>query len=178
MADLSAMIAQLRDRNEPVPRPARLPTEAEVKAIESMTGILFPQDFRRYLLEASDVVFGVREPVTITRPNSPRHFPEVLADARKWGVPEDLIPLCHDNADYYCVAPSGEVVFWSHDGVSDERWPDIATWIEEVWIGEYESFDRVPPARIQASRGAGSGSGGRRGPWVSAVSTTAAYVGP
>ena len=109
--------------------------------MELKTGLSFPPDFRRYLLEASDVVFGVMEPVTITRPTSHTHFPEVLADARKWGVPDNLIPLCYDNADFYCVDPSGQVVFWSHDGASDESWADIATWIEEVWIGEYESYD-------------------------------------
>jgi hypothetical protein len=31
---------------------------------------------------------------------------------------------------------AGEVVFWSHEGATDERWPDLATWIREVWIAE------------------------------------------
>lgn len=141
MADLDAMIAELRSLNEPVPKPARLPTEAEVRAIEAETGVSFPPDFRRYLLEASDVVFGVMEPVSITSPTSHTFFPSVLASARNWGVPDDLIPLCDDNADFYCVAPSGEVVFWSHNGTTDQRWQDIATWIDEVWIGEFEDYE-------------------------------------
>lgn len=141
MSDLDAVIRELRELNEPVPKPMRLPTEAEVREIESKTDLSFPPDFRRYLLEASDVVFGVKEPVTITSPNSHTHFLKILADARKWGVPDDLIPLCYDNADFYCVDPSGEVVFWSHDGQPEERWADIATWIEEVWIGEFYDYD-------------------------------------
>lgn len=31
---------------------------------------------------------------------------------------------------------TGRVSYWSHDGATDESWPDLATWIEEVWIGE------------------------------------------
>ncbi len=136
MADMDTIIPQLRARNEPVPNPMRLPSEEEVRAIEASANISFPPDFRRYLLEASDVVFDALEPVTVTRPEAHTHFANVLASAREWGVPADLIPICEDNADFYCVARSGEVVFWSHNGPSDERWPSIASWIEEVWIGE------------------------------------------
>lgn len=136
MADLDAMISQLRGLNEPVPKPMRLPSEEEVRAIEASTSISFPPDFRRYLLEASDVVFDALEPVTVTLPDAHTHFPNVLASARQWGVPTDLIPICEDNADFYCIAQSGEVVFWSHNGPTDERWSSVASWIEEVWIGE------------------------------------------
>ena len=136
MANLDTMIARLRELNEPVPRPLRLPTEAEVRAMEAETGVTFPPDFVRYLLEASDVVFDVKEPVTITRPKSHTHFPRVLESGKATGLPKELIPICCDNGDFFAVAPSGEVVFWSHNGWPEERWTDIATWIEEVWIGE------------------------------------------
>ena len=136
MADLDVMIAQLRELNQPVPKPMRLPTAQEVDAIAATSGLSFPPEFRRYLLEASDVVFGALEPVTVTNLGDPTHFPEVLADARRWGVPADLIPICEDNSDFYCITPSGAIVFWSHNGTTDERWPCIAAWIEEVWIGE------------------------------------------
>ena len=114
----------------------RLPSAQEVDEIEAAAGLSFPHDFRHYLLEASDVCFGVFEPVTVADPKSHTHFMAVLAEARAIGVPAELIPICGDNGDFYCVAPSGEVVFWSHEWVSDERWPSIASWIEEVWIGE------------------------------------------
>ena len=57
-------------------------------------------------------------------------------EAWEIGVPEDLIPICQDNGDYYGMNKKGQVVFWSHDGATDEKWKDLATWIEEVWIGE------------------------------------------
>ena len=37
-----------------------------------------------------------------------------------------------------CVikAADGRVVFWSHDtrGPNGEAWPDLAAWIEQVWM--------------------------------------------
>ena len=60
----------------------------------------------------------------------------VVADARISGVPDERFPVCEDNGDDVCVAPSGEVVFWSRNGVTDERWADLAAWIMDVRIGE------------------------------------------
>lgn len=87
---------------------------------------------RRYLLEVNDVVVGVLKPVTIGGGHT--DFEEVLRSARQWGVPDKLTPMCEDDGDYYCIAPSGEVVFWSHNGPTDETWPDLAAWISDVWI--------------------------------------------
>ena len=56
--NLTQVLAELRDLNEPVPKPLRLPTETEVNQAESALGIKFPEDYRRYLLEAGDVVFA------------------------------------------------------------------------------------------------------------------------
>jgi len=28
------------------------------------------------------------------------------------------------------------VVYWDHNGSSDETWPDLAHWINEVWLEE------------------------------------------
>src|SRR5437763_993007 len=45
-------IAALRERNEEVPKPMRLPAAAEVDAAEKELGVTFHPDYRRYLLEA------------------------------------------------------------------------------------------------------------------------------
>jgi hypothetical protein len=50
------------------------------------------------------------------------------------GVPPELLTICEDNGDYYCMAADGEISFWSHGVVSYERWANLATWIKEVWI--------------------------------------------
>ncbi len=135
--DLSSAFRELRKRNMTVPKPPRLPSENEVDSVEVSLGVRFHPDFRRYLLEASDVVFGIFEPVTITQPGAHTDLLEVAKDAWEgYGVPRDLLPICEDNADFYCMNECGEVVFWSHDGWSSETWLNLADWIERVWIAE------------------------------------------
>jgi hypothetical protein len=134
--NLTEAIAKLRELNEPVPKPMSLPSEMKVQGGEEDLERKFHPDFRRYLLEASDVVYGTKEPVTVTDPHFPTDLFTVCEEAWEAGVPKDMIPVCEDNGDYYCMNKKGQVVFWSHDGATDEKWKDLATWIEEVWIGE------------------------------------------
>jgi hypothetical protein len=116
--NLDQAIAELRRRNEPVPKPTRLPTVAEVDEAERQLGKRFHPEFRRYLLEASDVNYGTKEPVTLSEPGSHTSLHSVLESARVTGVPRELVPICEDNGDFYCANDSGEVLFWSHNGFS------------------------------------------------------------
>ena len=135
--DLSSAFLELRNRNGTVPNPLRLPSETEVDNVEKALGVRFHRDFRRYLLEVSDVVFGMFEPVTITQPGAHTDLLEVVKAAWEgYGVPRDRVPICEDNADFYCMNEGGQVVFWSHNGWSSETWPSLADWIERVWIAE------------------------------------------
>lgn len=133
---LSEVIAELRRRSERVPKPPRLPTPAEITSVEATIGVSLPDDYRRFLLEASDVVLGTLEPATVTEPSSHTYLPSVVASARAFGVPRELLPICEDNANFFCLDSAGVVRFWSHDAAADESWPTIANWIEEVWLGE------------------------------------------
>ena len=133
---LDQAITELRRRNQKVPLPLRLPSQKEVEETQLSLGVRFHPDFVHYLLHASDVVYGTKEPVTITRPTAHTHLESVARDAWSIGLTKDLIPICEDNGDYFCMEPSGRIVYWSHDGVTDESWPDLATWIAEVWLGK------------------------------------------
>jgi len=133
--NLDHVIHELRELNEPVPKPMRLPTPDEVARAQQQLGVIFHPDYRKYLLEASDIVYGTLEPCTVTPDGGHTDLIAVARDA--WGtvgVPQDLIPICEDNGDYYCMDTSGQIVFWSHNGSTDEKWPDLATWIKQVWI--------------------------------------------
>ena len=135
--NLPDVIAELRELNEPVPKPLRLPTADEVRAAEDQLAVKFPDDYRRYLLEASDVVYGSREPAVVI-PDA-GHLSLVAMAETAWDemdVPRELLPFCEDNGDYYCLNNKGGVEYWSHDGATDEKWKDLATWIKEVWIDE------------------------------------------
>lgn len=133
--DLDEVFRALRARHEPVPRPHIPPTAAEVDEAERRLSLAFHPDFRRDLLEASDVNLGVIEPVTLTEPGSNTNLFKIAENAwDRYGVPCDLLPICEFNADFYCMNPAGEVVFWSHNGWSSESWSDLATWIAQVWL--------------------------------------------
>lgn len=133
---LDRVFAELRIRAEQVPIPPRLPTSEELANVERQIGLSFSPDYRRFLLESSDIVLGTLEPATVTNAACHTYLPKVVASAREYGVPQHLLPICEDNADFYCLAPSGEVQFWSHDGVVEERWPSLAAWLTQVWLGE------------------------------------------
>ena len=161
MADMAISlddaIRRLRELNEPVPKPMRLPAATAVAAAERELGVTFHPDYLKFLLEASDVVYGALEPATIGRKRAHTDLVRMAHDA--WTLmelPRELLPICEDNGDYYCMNERGEVVYWSHDGseqqassllrrgadglgpsaATDERWPNLATWIQQVWIEE------------------------------------------
>jgi hypothetical protein len=133
--DLTTAIAELRKRNEVPPRPQRLPTTAEVAFAEQALRTEFPPDYRRFLLEASDVMFGIHEPSVVTPDAGYLSLERTAHEGWRRGVPRDWLPFCEDNADFYCLV-GGMVRFWSHDGVTDESWADLASWIGDVWIDE------------------------------------------
>jgi hypothetical protein len=135
--NIDQAIRKLRELNEPVPKPMRLPSEGEITHAEKQLGLTFHPDYRKYLFQASDVVYGTKEPCTITPGGGHTDLIDVTQAARvEMGLPRNIVPICEDNGDYFCMNEAGEVVFWSHNGVTDEKWPDLATWIEIVWIEE------------------------------------------
>ena len=133
--EISDVIKELRELNELVPKPFRLPSKNEITEAENSLGIKFSEDYKRYLLEASDVVYGTKEPAVVTPNSGYLNLVQVANSAwSEMEVPKDLLPICEDNGDYYCLNEKGEVVFWSHNGAADEKWDSLADWIKEVWI--------------------------------------------
>ncbi len=120
------VIETLRRLNEPVPRPARLPTEVEVAAAEQRLGVRFPPDYRYFLLHGSDFVYGVLEPAQVTPDAGHTDLIDVATRAWKVGVPREFLPFCEDNGDYYCFAPDGRIGLLSHDGLRGGSWGNQA----------------------------------------------------
>ena len=133
---LHTIIAQLRNFNEPVPKPARLPTEAEVANTEQRLNFQFSKDYRYFLLHASDVAYGSIEPAMITPESGHLNLVDVACTAWENGVPKELLPFCETNGDYYCIKPDGLVVYWSHGRETEDSWTDLSQWIQQVWLGE------------------------------------------
>ncbi|SDL63218.1 SMI1/KNR4 family protein [Pseudomonas indica] len=133
---MEEVIEQLRELNEPVPVPLELPDDDLLVEIEEQLLINLPFELREFLLKVSDVVYGRLEPVTVTDPQSHTYLPEIAATAWDLGVPRDLVPICEDRGDYYCVDQEGEVVLWSGDEaeLTDERWDSVWHWARDVWL--------------------------------------------
>jgi hypothetical protein len=115
--------------------PFRAPTDAEIKAAEQRLGVRFHFDYHAFLRGGSDVGDSILEPAVILPGASHLDIFEI-ADAawRLMGLPRDLLPFVENNSDYFCLTPTGEVVYWSHNGATNERWPNIATWRQQVCI--------------------------------------------
>jgi len=129
------VIEQLRSLNEEVPIPLRLPTESEIESVENKLGFQFHPDYKKYLLEASDIVYGVLEPATISAESGHTYLVAMAKEAWKIGVPRDVLPIVEDNGDYYCLDRDGHILFWTYNGFTNEIWENLANWIQEVWIG-------------------------------------------
>nr|WP_246745514.1 MULTISPECIES: SMI1/KNR4 family protein [Pseudomonas] len=113
-----------------------LPDEDQLVEIEEQLFINIPFVFKEFLLTVSDVVYGSLEPVTVTDPHSHTYLPDVASNAWDAGVPRDLIPLCQDGDNYYCVEEDGTVVLWDaeEEGVGEDSWESVWHWARDVWL--------------------------------------------
>ncbi len=131
---LDQAIVELRKRNQKVPIPLRLPTRKEVEDCERRLGVRFPQDLVHYLLNASDIIYGTKEPVTITRSTAHTHLETVANDA--WdtsGLPKNLTPICEDKETTIASSSPGESCI-GRMVVNQMR-------IGPTWNSDYEGVD-------------------------------------
>ncbi|UQY36898.1 SMI1/KNR4 family protein [Pseudomonas fulva] len=135
---MEEVIEQLRELNEPVPVPLELPDEELLVEIEEQILINLPFELREFLLKVSDVVYGRLEPVTVTDPQSHTYLPEVASVAWSLGVPRELVPICEDQGNYYCVEQDGTVLLWDgeEEDLTDDSWDSVWHWVREVWLEE------------------------------------------
>ena len=115
--------------------PFRPPTDAEIAEAEAELGLKFHRDYRAFLKGGGDVANACFEPAVILEGSGNLDLFEIAETA--WNdldVPRDWLPFVEDNGDYYCINPRGEVVFWSHNGGSEERWRSMADWYEKVCV--------------------------------------------
>ncbi|MEX6500679.1 SMI1/KNR4 family protein [Pseudomonas zhanjiangensis] len=134
---MEEVIEQLRELNEPVPVPLELPDEETLVEIQEQILIHLPFALREFLLQVSDVVYGRLEPVTAADPQSHTYLPEVAALAWSLGMPRELVPLCEDHGNYYCVEEDGTVLLWEADTGEineDESWESVWHWARDVWL--------------------------------------------
>ena len=138
--NLDDAFKELRKRNQRVPKPLRLPTEAEVAHAEYDLEIKFHPDYRRFQLEVSDVVYGVLEP-SLVLPNLMPYLDLRVTARDGWdmGVPKDSLSFCTDNGNFYFIDALGVVRYWDHDSQGESgRRASLSEWIIDDWLFDYE----------------------------------------
>lgn len=114
--------------------PLELPSEDDIVEIEEEILLPIPYEVKQFLLNVSDLVIGSIEPVTISDPQAHTHLPEVTAEAWSIGISREVMPICQNGDDYYCVDQTGEVQLWHADELSEQVWEDIWEWALDVWL--------------------------------------------
>lgn len=140
---LDEVIAKLRELSERHAKSPRLPTVAEIEAVETRLGTKFHPDYVRYLLEAGDLAFDWLEPATIAEDSGRTSIFRMAGQAWADGMPRDLVPIAKDDAEYYGIDARGGMHRWSCGGSMNEQWPDLATWVEEVRFGKQPMDDQM-----------------------------------
>jgi len=121
-----------------------LPDDEVFAWYENELNIKIPADLRTALKEIGNIFYGYFSIIALSKSRSYyKDLLQVMQHAHAYGVDESWIPICEDNSDFYCLTPSGEVRFFSHNGYSDEKWESLARWIKEVWIDESQDDDEM-----------------------------------
>ena len=104
-------------------------TDVELGEAQRILGFEFPLEYIEFVKSGYDLGDAPIEALEILNPPSYVNIFETLKNAREYyDLPVELLPICEDNSDYYCLNATGEVVFWSHNGVTYEKWENIAEW--------------------------------------------------
>ena len=137
------ILEKLKSLNQPVPLPPQLPTEADVMAAEEKLGVKFPPSYVKYQLEYSDINVGHLEMYSLFEDDDRLNLINNVNNARKYHrLDEHLLPFVEEqDGDYFCFnlesnGPEYEVVYWSHNGTTDEKWDNFLDWVERRWMGE------------------------------------------
>jgi hypothetical protein len=112
-----------------------LPDDALIAQYEKDIGFSFSSDYRKLLKEVGNIYYGTIELLSVTADKKLYgELSTAINDAISIGVPESWLPICEDNGSYYCLDQQGCVRYWTGDGSNEEQWPDLASWVKDVWI--------------------------------------------
>lgn len=137
---LEYAISELRKRDEEVPVHAKLPVLEDVEKIAQeqklKIGTDIPSDYVNYLLTASDVTFGLLEPVQILDEGSKYNYlPELIKEMEEFGIADKGIPICNDNDNIYYMSKDEKVHLYSSELKEEiDQWDNLADWILNEWI--------------------------------------------
>ncbi|GCE80714.1 SMI1/KNR4 family protein [Komagataeibacter oboediens] len=135
-ASIDSVINKINQIDPPSGRKRTLPDDELIEKYEKMTGFLFSNDYKKILKTVSNAFVGTLSLLTLESGKKDVYgeLKTTCDEAHALGVPKAWLPICEDNGDYYCLTPNGTVRFWDQNGSSDETWPNLATWVQDVWL--------------------------------------------
>lgn len=129
---MEEIIERLRKVNQQVPVPLELPTFDDFVDAQEALLIHIPDEFRDFLMQVSDVVYGSLEPATIADPTMHTYLPEMAASAWDSGLERDLLPICQLVDGFYAINQEGTVSIWPEQ--EEAEWQSIWHWVTHVWL--------------------------------------------
>lgn len=134
--NIDEVILLLKEKDEPVPIPLRVHTEEEVLAAEKDLSFKFPEQYRKFMLEASYVTYGTREPGLVLPDLQPYCCLRTMTrDGWDSGVPQDFIVFCEDNGNYFTINEKGNIGYYDHDDSTHNVCNgDFKDWVIESWL--------------------------------------------
>jgi hypothetical protein len=132
--DINFILNRLEKLNENTPIKRKNPSEKEVESFEQKYKIIFPKEYKAFLLQCSNVNYSTLQPGIIIPEKEYYSLDVIMKDGWALGIDRSNLPFCEDNGDYFYITPAGEVFFWSLDGKTNEFWQSFSEWIEAVWF--------------------------------------------
>lgn len=109
------------------------PTDKEIEEAQHKLGFKFSSEYIEFVRSGYVLGDAPIEALEISNPPSHADIFETLANARKYyQLPSELCPICEDNSGYYCLNQQCEVVFWSHNGTTNEKWANVTEWRNQM----------------------------------------------
>ncbi|GIC77532.1 SMI1/KNR4 family protein [Moritella sp. F3] len=86
----------------------RIPTDIEIAQAQEKLGFRFSTEYIAFIKSGYDLGYALLEALEIVGPPSYADIFEVLESAREfYDLPTELLPICEDNSDYYCLNSYG-----------------------------------------------------------------------
>ncbi|MBF7686690.1 SMI1/KNR4 family protein [Acinetobacter rathckeae] len=110
-----------------------LPDDDLIAQYEKEIGFSFCTDYKRMLKVVSNILYGTIELLCLSKDKIySDELISTLHTAREQGLAKNWLPFCEDNGNYYCINSDGIIKYWSHNGYTNEQWPNLASWIHNV----------------------------------------------
>ncbi len=111
----------------------QVPTEKQIEEAQALLGYKFPQEYIDFIKSGYDLGESALEALEIGSPGSHVDLFRAIEDSKDYAnLPSDALIICEDNGNYFYLLSDGSVSYWDHNGAIEERWLNVAVWVESM----------------------------------------------